>query len=91
MADCTHPRLFVGDDGVRKCALCHEPRPVSGLDTIPAWLVLFDCQHTRHPNRCHCSGDDDGHAPHDGPPPIGWAGWCSECGDYRTTVDVVLA
>jgi hypothetical protein len=60
-------------------------------EAIAAWLVLFDCGHTRHPLRCYCGGDDNGHAPHDGPPPVGWAGWCEDCGDYRTTVDVIDA
>jgi hypothetical protein len=46
------------------------------------WLVLFDCGHTRHPEPTATS---------DGPPPIGWAGWCPACSDFRTTVDVVVA
>lgn len=59
--------------------------------TVPAWLVLFDCGHTRHPDACHCNGDDEGHEPHGGPPPPGWAGWCVECGDFRTTVECIRA
>lgn len=59
--------------------------------TVPAWLVLFDCGHTRHPDACHCNGDDEGHAPHDGPPRPGWAGWCVECADFRTTVECIEA
>jgi hypothetical protein len=60
-------------------------------ETIAAWLVLFDCGHTRHPLACHCNNDDQGHAPHESPPPPGWAGWCEECSDYRTTVECIMA
>ena len=54
----------------------------SGDSTVPAWLVLFDCGHTRHPEAVAVEG---------GPPPIGWAGFCPECSDFRTTADVVVA
>ena len=62
----------------------------AAMSTIPAWLVKFDCGHTRHPDAHYCDGDEP-HAPHDGPPPIGWVGWCDECKDYRTTVNVIHA
>ena len=63
------------------------------MTTIPAWLVKFDCGHTRHPERCYhdyaTENESPPHPGHDGPPPIGWAGWCKACSDYRTTVGVV--
>lgn len=49
----------------------------------PPWIVAFDCGHVRHPEQY---GDLS-----DGPPPNGWGGWCLDCHDYRTTVDVIEA